>query len=223
MEDYDRKVLLKFESTPSWLDFSEKDEKLADIKDVPTKTNLFKYLIQLAEEGYFIDLFIFAHGDKGYFGQYGADEGTEHRVTSEDILNRLSPAKTGFVKMPIRIVWGTNCYGQTLGETWRSVGAKTTAGAQYVNFYPTSWGNFIDDWNKGNVSFDKAVADADTAAVRTVVQTYIRFVDAPSQEKAGKWDGCPGLKHVLGDDSCARQYFLNCWIDRQDGLSRRRA
>jgi hypothetical protein len=214
MEGYDCTVLLKPETLPPFLDLSEKDEKLADIKDVPTKTNLFKYLVQLAQEGYYIDLFAFAHGQTGQFGQEHASVGSENLITSADILSRLSPAATGFVKMPIRLVTGTNCYGSTLGDTWRSVGAKTTAGARFVRFYPNSWGNFADAWNKGNVSFHDAIGNADTDLVRTVVQTYILMVDAPAQKKAGKWDGCPGLKTVLGDDPCARDYFLSCWIDK---------
>src|SRR6266481_1639068 len=67
MEDYDFKVLLKHETLPSWADLSEKDEKLADIKDLPTKANLFKYLIKLAQDGYYVDLFIFSHGWKEKF------------------------------------------------------------------------------------------------------------------------------------------------------------
>jgi hypothetical protein len=214
MQDYQRTVLLKPETLPPWADLSEKDEKLADVKDQPTKTNLFKHLIQLARDGYYIDLFLFAHGNTGQFGQEHASAGSENLITADDIASRLAPAATGFVKMPIRIVWGTNCYGHTLGETWRDVGAKATAGARYVRFYPNSWGNFIDAWNHCNVSFDDAVGNADTDMVRTVVQTYILMVDAPAQKRAGKWDGCPGLKNVLGDDSCARDYFLSCWIDK---------
>lgn len=213
MEGYNRTVLLKYENLPSWADLSEKDEKLADIKDRPTKTNLFKYIVQLATEGYSIDLFLFAHGWREQFGARNGLPGSEDRVSAADIENELSSSATGFTCMPIRIVWGTNCYGQTLGETWRSIGAKATAGARYVNFYPNSWGRFIDDWNKGNVSFNDAVADADTDMVRTAAQTYIALVDAPAQKKQGEWDGCGFGKTVLGDDACARDYFVSCWID----------
>ena len=59
------------------------------------------------------------------------------------------------------------------------MGAKATAGARYVNFYPNAFGNVIDDWNQGDVSFDTAVGESDTDAVRTVAQTFISLVDAP--------------------------------------------
>src|SRR5690242_18979631 len=67
MDEYKFKVLLKHEALPNWADLSEKDEKLADIKDLPTRANLFKYLVQLANDGYYIDLYIFSHGWKNKF------------------------------------------------------------------------------------------------------------------------------------------------------------
>jgi hypothetical protein len=214
MEDYDFKVLLKDERTASWLDFSEKDEKLANIKDVPTKENLFKYLIQLANDGYYIDLYIFAHGNPGQFSaKPKGPNKDEAYITTDAILSRLSPEATGLTHIPIRIVWGTYCYGQTLGETWRAIGAKATAGARYVQFYPSAYGRFIDDWNKGNVDFGKAVHDADTDFVRTAAQTYIA---AHATSCRGVWGGCPLLKTVLGDDSCSKDYFTK-WRGNQDG------
>jgi hypothetical protein len=222
MEDYEFTVLLKHETLPGWADLSEKDEKLANVKDIPTKANLFKYILQLAEDGYYLDLFIFSHGWTDKFKASKGSHSTEDFVTGENIKNELDPDKTGFTRMPIRIVWGTNCYGQTLGETWRSIGAKATAGARYVNFYPNAFGNFIGDWNKGNVSFDNAVADSDTDRVRTVVQTFISLVDAPAKKKAGKWGGCPLGKTVLGDNECAKDYFDSVWLGKgewQEGMS----
>ena len=166
MDGYKFKVLLKDNSLPSWADLSEKDEKLCDIKELPTRANLFKYLIQLGQDGYYVDIFIFSHG---WPKKFKASDGTNRSencsvdyVTNDDIMNELAPAKTGLTHMPIRTVWGTNCYGQTLGEPWRSVGAKTTAGSRYVRFYPNAFGPFIDAWNKGDVSFHDAVAESDT-------------------------------------------------------------
>lgn len=219
MEGYSRAVLLKDEALPAWADLSERDEQLADITDRPTKTNLFKYIVQLATQGYVIDLFLFAHGWREQFGAYSGRPGGEDRVSGADIENELEPGATGFTCMPIRIVWGTNCYGQTLGESWRNIGAKATAGARCVNFYPNAWGNFIDAWNRGNVSFNEAVAHADTELVRTTVQTYIAMVDAPAKKIQGEWEGCPFGKTVLGDDPCARDYFVSCWLARDEWQS----
>ena len=213
MEDYKFKVLLKHESLPSWADLSEKDEKIADVKELPTKANLFKYLIQLAKDGYYIDLYIFSHGWTGSFRASKGTYGNNDSVTIDDIKRELDPSKTGLSKMPIRVVWGTNCYGQSMGEAWRSVGAKATAGATYVNFYPNNYSHFIDDWNKGNVCFEKAVHESDTDAVRTLAQTFI-LGDALATKK--QWGGCPFGKTVLGDDECAKDYFTTQWIDKDE-------
>lgn len=207
MEGYQMKVLLKAETTPNWLDFSEADERQADIKAPPTKANFFKYIKELTADGYYIDLYIFAHG---WTGKFGPKNDSNNQITIADITASLSPDATGFTKIPIRIVWGTNCYGQTLGETWRSVGAKTTAGAQFVNFYPNGFSNFIDDWNKGNVNFDSAVVNADTNFIRTAAQVYIQ---ADATATRNQWGGCPLFQTVLGNHDCAKDYFMDSWLD----------
>ena len=210
MEGYTFKVLLKHETLPSWADLSEADEKLADIKALPTKANLFKYILEMTDMGLPTDVYLFTHGYDGQLkvsnGVYGSDE----RLTAADITRELGMTKTGR-PMHIRTAVGWSCFLSSLGATWRSVGAKVTAGARHVQFYPNGAGNFLDDWNKGNVSFEDAVRGSDTDLVRTASQTYIRFVDAPQQEKQGVWDGCPGLNSVLGDHPCAKDYFDERW------------
>jgi hypothetical protein len=210
MEGYDFTVLLKHDTTPSWADLSEADEKLADIKAPPTTTNLFKYMIELAQDGFFFDIYVLAHGWPGQFGAKNVRDYDEDRVTAADITRELASSKTGFTQMPIRMVFPTACYAHSLGETWRSVGAKATCGARGINWYPNRFGNFIDDWNKG-VPFNEALRGADTDLVRTASQTYIAFVDAPAKKKQGASDGCSFGNTVLGDKPCAKDYFVSCW------------
>lgn len=220
MEDYKYKVLLKHNEIPSWLDLSEKDEKIADVKEAPTKDNLVKYVKQLADEGYMIDLWIFSHGWEGGFRASTGKHGSKGSFTKNDIETLLGSSATGFTNLPIRMVYQVNCYGKSLNESWQSIGAKMVTGARYVNFYPNQFGNFANKWNKGNVSFEDAVDKSDTAASRTVVQTYISMVHAPSVKS--EWGGCPLLKTVLGDHKCAKKYFTNQWLEKdewQDGKS----
>lgn len=212
LEGYSCCVLLLPEALPGWAELSEHDQQHAAIKDRPTKTNLFKYIVQLAAGGYCIDLFLFAHGWHEQFGARIAGPGSEDRVSVNDIENELDPQQTGFSAMPIRVVWGSNSYGHTLGEAWRSVGAKAIAGVRYVNFYPNSWNQFIDRWNSGNLPFNAAVAGATTESVRAAAQSYISLVDAPAQKQRGAWRGCAAGKPVLGEDCCARDYFVSCWL-----------
>jgi hypothetical protein len=54
MEGYNYTVLLKHDNVPKWLDFSETDEKLADVKALPTEANLVKYIKELSHDGYLL-------------------------------------------------------------------------------------------------------------------------------------------------------------------------
>ena len=202
MEGYGRVVLLKANDLPSWADLSEGDERNANVVLPPTKNNFFAQIKDLADKGYFIDIYIFSHG---WNDQFGPKNNDSQQITAADITSRLSGNKN-----PIRTVWGTNCYGSTLATEWHSVGAKTVAGARFINFYPNSYGNFINDWNKGNVSFNSSVSNSDTAVTRTEVQTYI-LGDATLTRK--EWGGCPTLQTVLGNNACAKDYFVTKWLD----------
>jgi hypothetical protein len=175
--------------------------------DSPTKTNFLKYLKQLADEGYYVDLFLFAHGTNNEVVMKGGD------LTSSEISTQLSQAGSGYQKFPIRIVYQMNCYGQTLNQTWRNIGAKATGGARYVNFYPNQFNEFGREWNKGTVKFNDAFTKANTASARTVFQTTI-LADALATRS--KWGGCPFSKTVLGSDSCAKDYFTKMWIGNSE-------
>lgn len=215
MEGYKKIVLLKHQQTPSWLDFSEKDEKLAAVIETPTKLNLFRYLKELTSEGYYIDLWLVGHGSAGSFrvskGTYGENES----CTAADVTANLSGSATGYTKIPIRMIWQTLCYGSTLNATWQGVGAKVLGGARHVNFYPNQYGKFTDQWNKGTVDYEDCYEESDSAASRTVVQTYI-LGDAKVKKIAGKWCGCPFAKTVLGTHECACDYFTTFWLSKSE-------
>jgi hypothetical protein len=222
LQGYALSVLLKHAGLPPWAELSPADERLADVADAPTRTNLFQYIVDLAGDGYSIDLFIFAHGWREQFGRHASALDGEDRISADDIETELHSSQTGFSSLPIRVIWGANCYGQSLGAAWRSVGALATAGARYVNFYPAAWNNFIEAWNQGDVPFDQAVAHADTSQVRVASQDFIASVDAAARWQCGTWGGCPFGKAVLGDGPCAKEYFGPCWLaedEWQPGLS----
>lgn len=215
MKGYQRVVLLKSQEVPSWADFSEGDEKNADVILSPTKGNFFDQIIDLTEKGYRIDLYIFSHG---WREQFGPKNNNAQHISSSDIASRLAPSKTGYKAIPIRMIWSSTCYGNTLSDDWISIGAKTVAGARFVNFYPHNYGHFIDDWNKGDVSFSKAIADSDTSFVRTAGQTYI-LGDASATNS--QWGRCPFGATVLGGNDCAKDYFVTQWIDRSEWMNGR--
>ncbi|MCI0397950.1 MAG: hypothetical protein L0332_16675 [Chloroflexi bacterium] len=209
MDGYACKVLLKHNVVPNFLDIREGDEKEADIKEAPTADNLVKYLIELGNDGYMIDLWIFSHGAPGAFVASQGQHGTVDMFGAGDVQARLGSAQTGLTQLPIRMIWSTLCYGASLNAAWTSVGAKVVAGAQDVNFYPTQFRGFSEEWNKGNVSYETALSRSDTAASRTATQVYLSTMDAPKTRQ--QWGGCPLGRTVLSQNDCAKDYFLKRW------------
>ncbi len=176
----------------------------------PNKTVFLNQLIELVNEGYYVDIFIFAHGnpDKIYFAN-------DKTLSPSELEQALVQEKSGFSHLPIRMVYQMNCYAQTFNQTWLKVGAKAVCGTRYVNFYPNQFNAFAREWNKGNVLFEKAVYDSNTESSRTVMQALVA-ADAASKLSPKDWDKCPPLSTVLGDKPCAKSYFLACWIDKRE-------
>jgi hypothetical protein len=223
MEDYNHVVLLKHDVIPEPFDLSSGDERQADVIEIPTQANLFKHLRRLASEGYMTDLWIFAHGSPGgMHASSGQHDAPSDRISPGEIETELGSAKTGFKELPIRMIWSTLCYGANLNAAWREAGAKVVSGSRSVNFYPNQFGKFAEQWNKGTVAYQEAIARSNTAASRALSQTYIATMDAP-KTRGEYWDGCSLGRSVLGNNPCAKDYFTNRWdfteAEWQDALS----
>lgn len=167
----------------------------------PNREVFLDQLNELVNEGYYVDIFIFAHGspDRIYMAN-------DKSLCTADLKELAEASK--FKLLPIRIVYQMNCYGHTFNQTWLDIGAKSVCGARGVNFWSNQFNKFASDWAKGNVPFEKAVYDSNTASARTVMETLI-LADASSSNKV--WGNCPFLKTVLGDDPCAKDYFCTIW------------
>jgi len=210
MQGYKKVVLLKHDVTDSFLDFSEEDEKIANVIATPTKANFFKYIKDLSKEGYYLDIWIWSHGTTNDFRCSNGTFGDNGTITNDDITTELSPSKTGLTKIPIRMVYQVNCVGESLNSEWISIGAKTSIGTRYTNFYPTQFGAFADEWNKGSVKVKSAIESSNTSTSRTLVQTYLAVVHAPTHNK--DWGSCKLFQTVLGDSDCAKEYFTYYWL-----------
>ncbi len=225
MELYDFNVLLKHDNVKPWLDLSEKDERIANVKDVPTKSNLFSYIKRLADDGYTIDIWIISHGGsdgsfRASFGQYSRTRNDQ--VTAADIqdLAGVNGGSTGYRVLPIRLVHHTSCWGSRLAAAWHAIGANTVVGSRYINFYPTQTIPFAKEWGAGRKVVN-AYRYANTATSRTVVQIKM-VADAATTRK--KWGGCSFGNTVLGKKPCAKAYFAyrysfppNEWSDSLSG------
>lgn len=215
MEGYNKVVLLKFEDDP-FIDLSDADEKIADIVDKPTKANIAKYLKQLADEGYFVDVWIVGHGSPEEMNVSSGTYGKNDKLTKSEIEALGKTA--GYSKLPIRMVWSTLCYGKTLSSAWIEAGAKVVGGSRFVYFYPTTFGKFASEWNKGNVGYSTALSNSDTSANRTLVQTALVF---HSKTCLREWGGKIWDLNILGNGNAAEKYFKAMWLDGdwQDGKS----
>src|SRR5438094_2683657 len=121
MEGYKKVILLKHNQTDSWLDFSEADEKIAAEIVTPTKANLFKYIIDLSKEGYYIDIWIWSHGWNEGFRCSTGTFGSKGEITNNDINTELASSKTGLSILPIRMAYQINFVGQALYNNWVGV------------------------------------------------------------------------------------------------------
>ena len=136
IEPYQKSILLSHDSMPDWLDGNGKARDLASEVKAPTLANLAATLESLADQGYTIDLFVFSHGWPDEFkGTHGSFNETDY-ITSDDIrkLARPGSSYTGYASLPIRIVYQMNCYGSTLNDDWRAIGATVAMGPQWINF-----------------------------------------------------------------------------------------
>lgn len=200
-EGYDKQVLLRHQTKFGHFEVSEQVEKKADVVDLPTKENLAKYLNELGDEGYVVDVYIFSHGYKGQFRVSKGTYANNESVTDDWLLANVRPLK-------IRAVWQCNCFGASMADCWHALGAKVVAGSRFVNYYPTRWLKFIKLWNKGE-RFSSAVSKSDTKEARGPSQLYMQL-DAPTCRDV--WDGpCPPGKDVLGRHDCAKRYFVKRW------------
>jgi len=198
---YDKTVLLRHETDIGKFELSEKAEKKATVLDIPTPANLAKYLNELGDEGYVVDLYIFSHGWSDRFRASKGTYGDNTSISGTWLEANVNPLK-------LRMVWGTNCYGETLSDTWAKLGARSSSGSRFVNFYPTRFTRFVKAWNSG-ATFEEAAAGSSTAIQRTGVHLYLIF-DAMAQLK--KWNGkIWQAPTVLGKTAAAERYISECW------------
>lgn len=209
IDGYDKSVLLK-ESFSSF----GKTPPSKVLK--PNKEVFLNQLIELVKDGYYVDIYFFAHGnpDKIYMGN-------NKTLSPSELEDAVSEDKSGFTHLPIRMVYQMNCYGHTFNQSWLNIGALCVAATRFVNFFPDDFNKFGEAWSSGNVLFEKAVYDSNTESSRAVMEALIA-ADAASQLFPKDWDKCPIGSTVLGDKPCAKSYFLANWIDKgewQEGQS----
>ena len=211
LDGYDKTVLLRHETEVAGFDMSPKAAKAATIEDIPTKENLAKYLNQLGDEGYEVDVFIFSHGWNNNFRSSNGTYGDNGFVTQSYLEKNVRPLK-------IRMVWQCNCYGSTMNDCWNNLGAKASGGSKFVSFYPTRFSGFMKHWKDGK-RFGASLTKSDTKLVHTPAQA---FMVVEAARRAKEWDGNAWqATQVLGNNDHAYRFFHDCWNgdDTPKGLS----
>ncbi len=192
---YDKSVLLK----RKWTNQIKPDVHIKN----SLVSNFFSQLKKLADNDYFIDVYIFTHGNCNTIATEDGDINSD-RITKE--LKNYKHFKGG--KFPIRMIYQMNCYGATLNQEFIEIGAKAVVGTRYVNFYPNQFNKFAREWKNGK-SFKTSVKNSNTTSSRSTMQGLI-----------ATWgllkSGCPD--NVLGKNDCSKKYFCNNWLCcRYDG------
>lgn len=206
LQGYDKTVLLWHQTNFGPFEVSTPAEKAADVEDIPTKDNLYKYLNELGEGGYTVDVYVFSHGTKGAFIVSKGTYGDSTWVSADELKHYVKP-------LSIRAVYQMNCQGSSLNETWRKLGARVTCGSRYNNYYPTRFNEFIRRWNDGE-TFAQAVSRSDDADARTPSQLFM-IGDATARLK--EWDGkLWQAPLVLGNNEHAKRFFTKLWIDKDE-------
>lgn len=227
VEAYDQSVILTHPDLPAL--FGGGNARALDLADEvlsPSFDNLAAALESLADAGYVIDLYIFAHGLPDEFGGTTGTLYQPEDITAVRIRELAQPnfSRTGYQQLPLRMVYQMNCYGSTLNADWQGIGAKTAMGSRFVVFNSNTFNRFSTRWLRGD-PFQTAVDERDTATAWGIMRRLI-VLDATSIMFAGKertlddgttWKfrGCPlkRAKKVLGSHQCGRDYFMVRWAE----------
>lgn len=113
--------------------------------DAATGTQLVDALLALGND-YTTDLLLLVHGRQGslvgYRDQTQVDKATFDRLESIYAANPHA--------LNLRMVFGLNCYGASLGPVWLKLGARIVNGACGVNWLPEpSLSAFLRHWLNG--------------------------------------------------------------------------
>lgn len=207
LKGYDKKMLLKHDYQHDNITSREAVQN-ADTVVRPTRQNFENCLQRLRNDGYTIDLYIQSHGYKsGAFRMSAGSHGSEDTYTGSDIRGLQSAVGD---PVPLRMVYQMNCWGSRLNSAWRDVGAKAVLGSRYVNFYPHEIMSFAEAWRHGHTFHD---ALGQSRFARSAVNAGLATGHAPATKDDWSPDdsGCPFLRTILGNNECAREYFLNAW------------
>lgn len=125
-----------------------------------------------------VDVLLLAHGHIGQL--VGFRDRT--RVGQETFVPLCDAYCQDRSLLDLRMVYGINCYGHSLAETWRTLGATVVNGAVGVNWFPEpSLSVFLYNWLRGR-PYSEAVRRSNHAANRFWQHIWKRNPDGTPHE-----------------------------------------
>jgi len=211
---------------------------IADRTFPPTEDGFADAIIDVAQGGYDITIFTFAHGtyldttdsialgyEEANIGKISALDGTY--ISELEIQDRLDGDVRGHGgTLPLRAVHGvTTCFFAKWANTWTRFGAKVVGGTSGIQFFPTDLDEFIHQWNDG-LSFPDAIRSSQLSAQRA--PSYLYHKALYLSWRVGDAGGVfAGLGAVFGGGECGDMPFLyllgldadtGCFMDFMDFL-----
>lgn len=125
------------------------------------RANLLAELIKQTVENYTVDLYFFGHGSPERLLLNGESLTGGYDGNIRSLLTEARQQKGSSFNFKLRLVFMGECFGSTLNEDWRAVGAKTSVGSAHINYMcePTAY-SFVHNF----VNSNKSVRDAATIA-----------------------------------------------------------
>lgn len=109
-----------------------------------------------------VDVLLLVHGHTGQLVGYRGKQ----RVGAETFGPLCDACCRAPETLDLRMVYGLNCYGYSLTETWRTLGAKAVNGAVGINWMPEpSLSVFLFNWLRGK-PYSEAVRRSNHVANR---------------------------------------------------------
>jgi len=136
-----------------------------------TRSRLLDELVKHTKNRRTIDLIVLGHGSSDRLNLHGNEVLTGGR--SGNIRSLLRDAKRERCNsLNLRMVYMCNCYGSTLNDDWRSIGADASVGSHQNDWMPEPMTTFfIHNWLSGQTA-KKAAKNAYNATIPFFTPIY---------------------------------------------------
>ncbi len=119
------------------------------------RANLLDALVTETQSGSTIDLVILGHGANEWLGLKGEALTGGERGSIRTLLQEA--AGRGCPALNVRLVYMCNCYGSTVNDDWRAIGARASVGSRQNNYMPEPMTTqFVQQWVDGRTAADAA-------------------------------------------------------------------